>query len=719
MSTKTYFNGEILTIPGAYSAIDTSQMSTSDSSAASKVIALLGESTGGEPGAVQFFTEPVSAKKVLKGGDLLKAAQKAWKPTTGANGGGASTIACIRTNRATSSVLDIIPNDRTFKSSTLAEVPSDKTVLLGKTVSTFIRNGNVLDDGSVMGSLKWVEDFTAFNESVKAEQNGYFFPVKLTGKVTGKTMSIVKNGEERDDKKDMPFDPELILRVEDSNDRFAVYVDGKHVITFNFKKTSFNDEEADIWPQIRFESKDWGADTAHQIKIANGTLNGTKKITIFDQTSGTYEQFDNIGNLFTLAYTGSEEYAAYSITVDPISLKPYFITYVGKDKDHAGEDIRIELNPDTLKSINALVQTLETYENYAVSVHAKYNQRIKVNELDTVERKSIKIVPGGLATRVTAVYADLTYTLNVNSQFVKVTALNREFGEIENMPYTSLEGGTEGTSPSSWIKYFDMLSDFDTYYIVPLTSDNAIHAELAAHIDQMSGNLGHERRGIIGGANYETVAETLQRAMDVRSARMQVVHGGFYDYSASGDLTLYPPYILAAQHAGRAAFLPDGEAATHNVYNMVQPETKLEDSEITQLLDGGCLAFQFVLGRNGNQQSFVRLVHDLTTDVLSEDTVHTERATGALADSINMEMRSKLDSLFTGKRIAGRDMESAKIAVISILQRRQLAGDILAFKDVFLTKVGTVTEVHYSVAPAEPNNFTLITGHYYSETLSA
>ena len=36
-----------------------------------------------------------------------------------------------------------------------------------------------------------------------------------------------------------------------------------------------------------------------------------------------------------------------------------------------------------------------------------------------------------------------------------------------------------------------------------------------------------------------------------------------------------------------------------------------------------------------------------------------------------------------------------------------------------MTKTGTVTTVEYSVAPAEPNNFTLITGHYYSESISA
>lgn len=82
MSIKTYFNGEMISVPGAYSAIDTSEMNTSDSTNGAKIVALVGESKGGEPETVHFFNDPISAKKVLKGGNLLKAAEKAWKPVS-------------------------------------------------------------------------------------------------------------------------------------------------------------------------------------------------------------------------------------------------------------------------------------------------------------------------------------------------------------------------------------------------------------------------------------------------------------------------------------------------------------------------------------------------------------------------------------------------------------------------------------------------------------
>ena len=213
--------------------------------------------------------------------------------------------------------------------------------------------------------------------------------------------------------------------------------------------------------------------------------------------------------------------------------------------------------------------------------------------------------------------------------------------------------------------------------------------------------------------------QALQRVRGLNSDRMQLVYGGFYDVSESNNLELYPPYILAAQHAGRAAFLPDGETATHDVYRMSAPEYQLEASEVTALLQGGCLAFEYVLSGNSTSYGYVRLVWDLTTDLYNTDSIHTERGTGQLADSLNKEIRRGLDGLLTGKRTSVTDITSAKNKVISILTNRLNNGFIVGFGDVYVTKTGGTTYVDYSIAPAEPNNFTLITGHFYSETLSA
>ena len=586
MAQSVYFNGEVLTIPGAYSSIDVSAMATKGNADGAKVIALIGECNGGEPGSVQFFTEPTSARKVLKSGPLLKACEKAWNPVSktkeGVKLGGANMIACIRTNQATKSELKIKKEERV---------------------------------------------------------------------------------------------------------------------------------------QIAFRSKDWGENTSHQVKIQDGTLNRTKKLTIYDQLNGLYENFDNLGNAFTINYTGEAAYAELNIYLDGTHAM-YFQTKIGESAETAQEDIKIKLDTKKFKSLKYLINELQSYENYVVSTANSYNMRLKVTDLDFVSKANIKLGDETQAYRVTAVFGDIKSKIDLNSQLIEVAEYDKSLGEIENFEYQVMEGGTNGSSPASWVKFFDALSNFDIFYIVPLVSDMSIHAELAAHIEEMSGNLGKERRGVVGGENYETIAESLQRARYLSTDRMQVVHGGFYDINSDNELELYPPYILAAQHAGRAAYLEDGEPATHDVYRMSAPEYKLERNEVARLLQGGVLAFEFVLGKNGSSQSYVRLVQDLTTDITSTDTVHTERATGALADSINKEIREALDSLLTGKRTAVADLTSAKNRVISILQERQRKNHIINFKDVYVTKTGTVTEVDYSVAPAEPNNFTLITAHYYSETIS-
>lgn len=580
---SVYFNGETLIIPGAYSAIDVSQMATKSDGDGAKIIAIIGECTGGVPGDINFISNPVSAKKILKSGELLTACNKAWNPVSrskeGVALGGANIIACIRTNKGTKAT---------------ATVNSD---------------------------------------------------------------------------------------------------------------------------QLVFSSKDWNTEANQiQVKIQDGTLSNTKKIIINNQATEVYENFDNVGGAFTISYTGNKAYATLSITKNE-SNQITLVTKVGDSSETATEDIKILLDPNVIKSIRGLVARLQAYENYKVAISPYYNARLSVDSLDLVENANIKHSDGQVDYRVTNVYADLSHKLKNGSELISLESYNQEKGKINNFEYISLTGGTDGTSPASWIPFFDALTNYDITYIVPLTDDPVVHAELMAHVDAMSGSKGRERRMIIGGGVGESLNDTIERAKAFVNARAQVVHGGFYDYDGA-NLVLYPPYILAAQHAGRCAFLEDGETATHDVYRMASPEYKLETDEIEELLKAGCLAFEFVLGDNSLSSSFVRLVQDITTDTVSEDVIHTERAMGALADSLNKEIRKSLDSMFTGKRTGLGVLTSIKNRVISILFKRKLAEQIVEYKDVVVTKSGVVTYIDYSVAPAEPNNFILITAHYYSKELT-
>lgn len=120
--------------------------------------------------------------------------------------------------------------------SDILTIPSQGQTLYGKRVSSLIGDDvKVLEDGTVTGTFKHVTGYTGFNGEDPEEQEGYFFPFKLTK--TGTKMSFKKNGTPG--KTDIPWEAENVFRVT-KDDTFEVLVDGTSVVTFNFTSVSFS-----------------------------------------------------------------------------------------------------------------------------------------------------------------------------------------------------------------------------------------------------------------------------------------------------------------------------------------------------------------------------------------------------------------------------------------------------------------------------------------------
>ncbi len=86
------------------------------------------------------------------------------------------------------------------------------------------------------GTLKHVTGYTGFNEAEPEEQEGYYFPFRLSK--TGTMMSFKKNGEPG--KTDIPWEADNVFRVT-ASDTFEVLVDEASVVTFNFAKATFQE----------------------------------------------------------------------------------------------------------------------------------------------------------------------------------------------------------------------------------------------------------------------------------------------------------------------------------------------------------------------------------------------------------------------------------------------------------------------------------------------
>ena len=685
-----YFNGKLLTLPGAYSSVESSMTSPKTENGA-KMIAIIGECTGGEPGVVQFFNEPSAAKRVLKSGALLKACQKAWNPVSktkeGVGLGGANTIAVIRSNVATKG------------------------------------NSTIKQSAAVEASIKDV---------MKVVHDGFTGGITVSGAFTGKTNKTIKivitsagtsaltNAKynwcyANEDTFRLGTDASLPTTATEIAEGVKVlFAAGNYVVgdTFFIPCTAAVTTSDELFTVT---SKDWG-DAANNIqhKVTDGTTTGTKKFTVYNTRDDVYEIFDNLGQVMSIKYTGTQPYATMSIISDGNGNAIRLQTYIGTDAENAIVDLDIDLKDAGYKTLNSLYRILSSYENYTIVSHDDFNTELSVNDLDFVDKASIKNT-----CEITAVLADLKKQVDARSQFCEITLKNREMGTLESYAFVGLYGGSAGTSPTSWTDYFDMLSRYDVSYIVPLTDDMSIIAECDEHVRYMSGNMGKERRMICGGGTAVPMETAIGNAKRLSDDRCQYVYPGFYDLNENNELTLYPAYILAAQHAGRAAYLPDGESATHDHYKMSAVEKELEVDEITKLLNAGVVTFELVTSGDSYGTASVRLVQDITTYTSNTDPLFCERAVGITADALNKDIRANLEELLVGKRTTTATLTTARNRILSILQNRVKQEVILAYNEVSVYKEDGIVWVEYEVAPAEPTNFVLIKSHFYSQDVAA
>lgn len=96
-----FFNGRLWVTPAVMSLVDDSRMYNKNLSVGN-ILCLIGRSEGGAPLTPIYLSSPYEAKEVLRGGDLLKACEKAFDPSPQTVG--PSQIVAIRVNPAVQAV---------------------------------------------------------------------------------------------------------------------------------------------------------------------------------------------------------------------------------------------------------------------------------------------------------------------------------------------------------------------------------------------------------------------------------------------------------------------------------------------------------------------------------------------------------------------------------------------------------------------------------------
>ncbi len=297
-------------------------------------------------------------------------------------------------------------------------------------------------------------------------------------------------------------------------------------------------------------------------------------------------------------------------------------------------------------------------------------------------------------------------------QFVKAELLSGATGNLAIRPYTSLTGGTNGTtSVGDWADAFQIAQTVDAQWITPVTGDPAVHAMCDAHVAFMSDQGRKERR-----ANCGTVASTSDEdaataAFSLNSDRTSLCHIGFYDYDENGELKLFPPYVTAAGLSGMFAGVNPGTALTNKTFKCRGLERELRNPTDTDvLIQAGVLCLETT------EQGY-KVVQSISTWRQNRNYNRVEISCGAALDQVVRNVREALDVLRGEK---GNPLLLSRAVSITESTLRECAREepqgpgLLAgneesppYRGIRASLEGDVLRVQFECSPVIPVNYVL------------
>jgi len=276
-----------------------------------------------------------------------------------------------------------------------------------------------------------------------------------------------------------------------------------------------------------------------------------------------------------------------------------------------------------------------------------------------------------------------------------------------------LTGGDEGTTTiTQWQEAFRLLRKRRVNIIVPLTRDPAIHALLLQHLRERAGRLRSEANGYIGIAKVngsgETRANIKAQIVAIQNREVSAISQEFLRADPdTGDATWYAPYFYAAIAAGMQAGSAIAEPLTHKKPFVLDirndPSWTVEDDQ-EELIDAGLMMAEKV------DQIGVRWIRSVTTHIADDNPVFTEMSANESADQAVFQLRRRLEKK-VGNRGLGGSVGTIKGLANDELGRLVDDQIIVAYRALQVEQVGDVFPVSVEIAPVLPINFIPITVH--------
>mgnify|MGYP002711025303 CR=1 FL=1 len=459
------------------------------------------------------------------------------------------------------------------------------------------------------------------------------------------------------------------------------------------------------------KSAQYGAN-ANQVNVRMdaGSIANSLKFTAIDAITGTSEVYDNLGPIFNIQYTGKGTAASAKVADGK-----FVVTVDGVDI------LNISLDNKLVSTADKLVDQINLQGDLVATMVPYGDKSIDSTLLDEAEYKDIK------STEATflSVLGDLVLQTSASSNLVAVTKANandvtlvptvtantltltEQLGEetnkaIEPFGLTPLSGGSNGTVPNSWSKFFTSFANddaADAYYAVAVTPSQAIHGELSQFVSEMSAS-GYPLRAFVGGSLGESLQKTFTRRSILNNSRVGLV--GFDAKVAMGDgrTVVFPAYMATAFVAGIASGLPVSEPVTFKHPRILELTRQMTSDQLDQLDANGVITVERV--RGANSASF-RIVSDRSTKSSSSDAVSTSMSLGETTDFLANGLREFLDDRFIGTRTTSSTAVDIKTAVSLYLGTAQLNGTVVTYDPANIAVVvrGDHADISFTATPSQ------------------
>lgn len=450
---------------------------------------------------------------------------------------------------------------------------------------------------------------------------------------------------------------------------------------------------------VSLESTDFGQYTQGiKVKIETGSEVGKKLTT---QHGNAYYSADNVHrDAFSVQYVGAEATATMTITGTSVTL-------------HAPAGSQVEvIDLNAFGSVQQLVDRINIVPGFTASVLDGNGEKPALNGLDYVTAQSVKTEHVATAN----LQAVVDWINGQGEGFVTATRLPAVGAVPANTDWVYLTGGSDGVvTNTEWQECFSALQAEDVQWVVPLSSSPSIHAMCDTHCAYMSNVARMERRAFVGTASGVTDAEAIQAAKDLNSDRTSLVHIGGYDYDASGNLSLLPPYIVAAQIGGAFSGVNPGTAMTGKTLKLRGLERSLRNPTDTDvLIRGGVLCLE-------STTRGYKVTKSITTWLNNAHYNRVEVSTGAALDFVARNVREALEG-FIGQKgnpaTLTLAIERVKSTLLELARPEPMGPGVIvgdaenpAFRNITAEIEGDVMRVEFECSPVVPINYIPVVIH--------